>query len=68
MFRNWNLDLNYLNFSGNQRLEIKNDFKSVSNASAIRSPMVNKKNLGEFEDLLNLQVLGLVDVDRKSVV
>lgn len=53
---NWNLnpDLRYLNLSGNRRLEIKQSFLGASAA--------NRENYTDFNRLLNLRVLGLMDV------
>ncbi|KAK3382340.1 phosphatase 2C-domain-containing protein [Lasiosphaeria ovina] len=53
---NWNLNpnLRYLNLSGNRRLEIKNGFPG--------SVAQNREQYTDFNRLLNLRVLGLMDV------
>ena len=55
--RNWNLDLRYLNFSGNKRLEIREVKDFYRNST---SP--DRLNLAEFSSLRELRVLGLMDV------
>lgn len=52
--RNWNLDLKYLNLSGNKRLEIKPN-RNYSNSGRERS-------ITDFSQLSQLRVLGLMDV------
>ncbi|KAF1963402.1 hypothetical protein CC80DRAFT_4847 [Byssothecium circinans] len=51
---NWNHNLKYLNLSGNKRLEIK----PTHNGSAMREG----RDLTDFSSLINLRVLGLMDV------
>ncbi|KAF9433862.1 cysteinyl-tRNA synthetase, partial [Entomortierella beljakovae] len=53
---NWNLELRYLNISGNKRLQIKRQpIEAV--------PMTNRPgNLSEFSNLTCLRILGLMDV------
>lgn len=51
---NWNHQLRYLNMSGNKRLEIK------PNANVV--PGRETKDLTDFSSLLNLRILGLMDV------
>ncbi|KAK0657195.1 protein phosphatase 2C [Cercophora newfieldiana] len=53
---NWNLNpnLRYLNLSGNRRLEIKQTYPSTAAQS--------REQLTDFNRLLNLRVLGLMDV------
>ncbi|KAF7551298.1 hypothetical protein G7046_g7762 [Stylonectria norvegica] len=55
---NWNLNpnLRYLNLSGNKRLEIK------QTAWAGPGPATNREEYTDFNRLLNLRVLGLMDV------
>ncbi|KAF9889252.1 cysteinyl-tRNA synthetase [Aspergillus nanangensis] len=54
---NWNRGLRYLNFSGNKRLEIK------APSSSYNPPVpIDKTDLTDFNSLLNLRVLGLMDV------
>ncbi|KAG0361237.1 cysteinyl-tRNA synthetase [Podila minutissima] len=53
---NWNLELKYLNMSGNKRLQIKRT--NVDGA-----PVANRQgNLSEFGNLIHLRCLGLMDV------
>lgn len=56
---NWNLNpnLRYLNLSGNKRLEIKQTAFGPSGPGA-----VNREEYTDFSRLLNLRVLGLMDV------
>ncbi|KAF6830796.1 adenylate cyclase (protein phosphatase 2C) [Colletotrichum plurivorum] len=53
---NWNLNpnLRYLNLSGNKRLEIKQ--------TVVGPTAANREQLADFSRLLNLRVLGLMDV------
>ena len=53
---NWNLNpnLRYLNLSGNRRLEIKQSYPNVV--------AQNREQYTDFNRLLNLRVLGLIDV------
>ena len=53
---NWNLNpnLRYLNLSGNRRLEVKQSYPSVV--------AQNREQYTDFSRLLNLRVLGLMDV------
>ncbi|KAK4136719.1 PP2C-domain-containing protein [Trichocladium antarcticum] len=53
---NWNLNpnLRYLNLSGNRRLEIKQSYPTVVSQ--------NREQYTDFNRLLNLRVLGLIDV------
>ncbi|OZJ05762.1 hypothetical protein BZG36_01321, partial [Bifiguratus adelaidae] len=51
---NWNLELKYLNFSGNTKLEIKKSHQTQ------RPPA--DRNLSDFGVLTRLRVLGLMDV------
>ncbi|KAF1939581.1 PP2C-domain-containing protein [Clathrospora elynae] len=53
---NWNHKLRYLNLSGNKRLEIK------PNGSYSGSGMREGRDLTDFSSLINLRVLGLMDV------
>lgn len=57
---NWNLDLKYLSFSGNKRLEIK----SATNFNNLmrHNDGSEQKNLSDFTVLSQLRVLGLMDV------
>src|SRR5690554_1638257 len=52
--RNWNLELKYLNLSGNKRLEIKPNLNDPQSARG--------KNITYFSQLNKLRVLGLMDV------
>ncbi|KAF4470048.1 adenylate cyclase [Fusarium albosuccineum] len=56
---NWNLNpnLRYLNLSGNKRLEIKQTAYGPSGPGA-----VNREEYTDFSRLLNLRILGLMDV------
>ncbi|KAF4975321.1 hypothetical protein FZEAL_7886 [Fusarium zealandicum] len=56
---NWNLNpnLRYLNLSGNKRLEIKQTAFGPSGPGA-----VNREEYTDFSRLLNLRILGLMDV------
>ena len=58
--RNFNPNLKYLNFSGNQRLEIKCDTASQKVQSDREH--YNRKVLADFSALTQLRVLGLIDV------
>ena len=49
---NWNIQLRYLNMSGNKRLEIKPSQQSGRET----------KDLTDFSSLINLRILGLMDV------
>ena len=62
--RNFNLNLRYLNLSGNKRLEIKPDHKAIS---APRGKDGIEKNLADFSRLINLKILGLMDVTTTFV-
>ena len=53
IFRNWNLELKFLNLSGNKRLEIKPNHTQGNN---------REKSITDFSQLSNLRVLGLMDV------
>ena len=57
--RNWNLELRFLNLSGNKRLEIKpghsNDMSGLPRSS-------KRRNLADFGALTKLHTLGLMDV------
>lgn len=55
---NWNHNLKYLNLSGNKRLEIKPNGPFNSGGSAMREG----RDLTGFTSLINLRVLGLMDV------
>ncbi|KAG5360530.1 Adenylate cyclase [Yarrowia sp. B02] len=55
---NWNLDLKYLSFSGNKRLEIK----SAANNLMRHGDGQEQKNLSDFTVLSQLRILGLMDV------
>lgn len=56
--RNWNLELRYLNLSGNKRLEIK-----PGHSSEPPGPRTAKRrNLADFSALTKLHVLGLMDI------
>ncbi|KAF8424938.1 hypothetical protein EV426DRAFT_532546 [Tirmania nivea] len=50
---NWNLELKFLNLSGNRRLEIKPNLPQNSS---------RERSITDFSQLLNLRVLGLMDV------
>lgn len=52
--RNWNLELKYLNLSGNKRLEIKPNLNDPQSARG--------KNITDFSQLNKLRLLGLMDV------
>ncbi|KAF5623197.1 adenylate cyclase [Fusarium sp. NRRL 52700] len=56
---NWNLNpnLRYLNLSGNKRLEIKQ-----TNTGPLGPGAVNREEYTDFSRLLNLRILGLMDV------
>ena len=60
MRRNWNLELRYLNLSGNKRLEIKPGHQNETTAPLPRTG--KSKNLADFSALTKLHVLGLMDV------
>lgn len=51
---NWNHQLRYLNLSGNKRLEIKPSQQAMSGRES--------KDLTDFSSLVNLRILGLMDV------
>lgn len=51
--RNWNLELKFLNLSGNRRLEIKPNLPQNSS---------RERSITDFSQLANLRVLGLMDV------
>ncbi|OCK75710.1 PP2C-domain-containing protein [Lepidopterella palustris CBS 459.81] len=53
---NWNHNLKYLNLSGNKRLEIK------PSANSGGAAMREGRDLTDFTSLVNLRVLGLMDV------
>ncbi|KAF2878145.1 hypothetical protein BDV95DRAFT_600823 [Massariosphaeria phaeospora] len=55
---NWNHNLKYLNLSGNKRLEIKPSGPYSGGAAAMREG----RDLTDFTSLINLRVLGLMDV------
>ncbi|KAF2801950.1 PP2C-domain-containing protein [Mytilinidion resinicola] len=55
---NWNHNLKYLNMSGNKRLEIKPSGNFHGGSQSLREG----KDLTDFTSLLNLRVLGLMDV------
>lgn len=55
--RNWNLELRYLNLSGNKRLEIK-----PSHQQDMHLGGASRRDLADFSKLSNLRVLGLMDV------
>jgi adenylate cyclase len=55
---NWNHNLKYLNLSGNKRLEIK----PSGQFSGGRAAMREGRDLTDFSSLVNLRVLGLMDV------
>lgn len=55
---NYNLDLRYLNFSGNRRLEVK----ALPNHTSHFSRDLSEKDLSDFTRLANIRVLGLMDV------
>lgn len=57
--RNWNVELRYLNLSGNKRLEIKPGHQNEAN---IPRTAGKKRNLADFTALSKLHVLGLMDV------
>ncbi|PSN64321.1 PP2C-domain-containing protein [Corynespora cassiicola Philippines] len=55
---NWNHNLKYLNLSGNKRLEIKPTGAFSGGGAAMREG----RDLTDFTSLINLRVLGLMDV------
>lgn len=55
---NWNHNLKYLNLSGNKRLEIKPSGPYSHGGAAMREG----RDLTDFTSLVNLRVLGLMDV------
>ncbi|KAF2200568.1 PP2C-domain-containing protein [Delitschia confertaspora ATCC 74209] len=55
---NWNHNLRYLNLSGNKRLEIKPSGAFAGGGAAMREG----RDLTDFTSLVNLRVLGLMDV------
>ncbi|KAL6156846.1 hypothetical protein ACJBU6_04432 [Exserohilum turcicum] len=55
---NWNHKLRYLNLSGNKRLEIKPSGSYSANGTSMREG----RDLTDFSSLINLRVLGLMDV------
>ncbi|EMD66268.1 hypothetical protein COCSADRAFT_296563 [Bipolaris sorokiniana ND90Pr] len=55
---NWNHKLRYLNLSGNKRLEIKPSGSYSGSGSSMREG----RDLTDFSSLINLRVLGLMDV------
>lgn len=55
---NWNHNLKYLNLSGNKRLEIKPSGAFSGGGAAMREG----RDLTDFTSLINLRVLGLMDV------
>ncbi|KAF2478007.1 PP2C-domain-containing protein [Lindgomyces ingoldianus] len=55
---NWNHNLKYLNLSGNKRLEIKPSGPFSGGGAAMREG----RDLTDFTSLINLRVLGLMDV------
>ena len=57
--RNWNLELRYLNLSGNKRLEIK---PGHQNDTTNLPRNAKRRNLADFSALTRLHVLGLMDV------
>lgn len=59
---NWNLNpnLRYLNLSGNKKLEIKQS--AYSGTAAIPGPQMDREQYTDFSRLLNLRILGLMDV------
>lgn len=57
--RNWNLELRYLNLSGNKRLEIK---PNNQNDTSALPRSAKRRNLADFSALTKLHVLGLMDV------
>lgn len=59
--RNWNLELRYLNLSGNKRLEIRPSAQSAHEMSPTGSS-VKRRNLSDFSALSKIRILGLMDV------
>ncbi|KAJ9098891.1 hypothetical protein QFC19_006230 [Naganishia cerealis] len=57
IYRNWNLELRYLNLSGNKRLEIK-----PSHQHEMQLGGSSRRDLADFSKLTNLRMLGLMDV------
>ena len=57
LYRNFNQNLRYLNLSGNKRLEIKPD-----TSPKLSRDQNQRKVLADFSSLLQLRVLGLMDV------
>lgn len=61
VLRNWNLQLRYLNLSGNKRLEIKPSAQQAQELSPNGMPL-KRRNLSDFSALTHLRALGLMDV------
>ncbi|KAJ6550286.1 hypothetical protein B0H19DRAFT_952161 [Mycena capillaripes] len=57
---NFNRNLRYLNLSGNERLQIKSDVST--HGSHQNGALVNRQSLAGFSELVQLHVLGLMDV------
>jgi adenylate cyclase len=62
--RNWNLELRYLNLSGNKRLEIKPHVSQSVNSFEVSptTALGKRRNLSDFSALHRMRVLGLMDV------
>ena len=58
-YRNWNVELRYLNLSGNKRLEIKPGHQNEAN---LPRGSGKKRNLADFTALSKLHILGLMDI------
>ncbi|KAE9388925.1 hypothetical protein BT96DRAFT_1071856 [Gymnopus androsaceus JB14] len=67
---NFNKNLKYLNLSGNKHLQIKSDHTKLPGGSrqihitpaATSTSLIRQQSLGGFTDLIQLRVLGLMDV------
>lgn len=63
IFRNFNPSLQYLNLSGNKRLEIKPEHKAQQGKiSSEGKALPSNRVLADFSSLVQLKVLGLMDV------
>lgn len=60
--RNWNLELRYLNLSGNKRLEIKPAGPQTMHGHDGSPATAKRRNLSDFSALRKIRTLGLMDV------
>ena len=60
--RNWNLELRYLNLSGNKRLEIKPAGPQAMQGQEGSPAVAKRRNLSDFSALRKIRTLGLMDV------